>query len=199
MANLPISELPLVPSGSPESLMVIVDYSTESSGVTSSIYYSSITNDISSKKYGQFISRETQVITGATTDAYIIKAEVPIYENGVTVVDDSKFYVESGGTYNLEFSFQLEKSGVSVSQLSIWVRVNGEDVPDSTTDLALTGSILQSRQVAAWNYLLELNAGDFVQMVWSADNNFPALYYVGERSNPTRPAVPSTIITITEV
>lgn len=199
MANLPISELPLVPSGSPESLMVIVDYNTESSGVTSSIYYSSITNNISSKKYGQFISRQNQGITGATTNAYIVKAEVPVYENGVTVVDDSKFYVDKTATYNFDFSLQLEKSGVSVSQISVWLRVNGEDVEDTTGYIAITGSILQSKQIIGWNTLLELNAGDYVELVWASDNNFPLLYFVSEGSNPIRPASPSTAITLIEI
>jgi hypothetical protein len=42
MPNLPISQLPLAISGQPSSLMVIVNYDVESSGITNSIYFSSL-------------------------------------------------------------------------------------------------------------------------------------------------------------
>ncbi len=47
MPNLPISLLPLVSSGQPESLMVIVNYDIDPSGVTNSIYFSSLTEQFS--------------------------------------------------------------------------------------------------------------------------------------------------------
>jgi hypothetical protein len=199
MANLPISELPLVPSGSPESLMVIVDYSTESSGVTSSIYYSSVTNNILSKSYASYSSNEIQTITGSTTNEYVIKTELPIYENGITIVDDSKYYVSKTGTYVFDFSLQIQKSGTSVSQLSIWNKVNGENVIDSAGDVAITGSLLQSRQIVGWSTLLELNEGDFVELYWSSDNQLPSLFHVDTRTSPIRPSSPSVAVTITQI
>jgi hypothetical protein len=199
MANLPISELPLVPSGSPESLMVIVDYSTESSGVTSSIYYSSVTNNILSKSYASYSSNEIQTITGSTTNEYVVKTELPIYENGITIVDDSKYYVSKTGTYVFDFSLQIQKSGTSVSQLSIWNKVNGENVIDSAGDVAITGSLLQSRQIVGWSTLLELNEGDFVELYWSSDNQLPSLFHVDTRTSPIRPSSPSVAVTITQI
>jgi hypothetical protein len=47
MPNLPISQLPLALSGQPSSLMVIVNYDVESSGITNSIYYSALTEQFS--------------------------------------------------------------------------------------------------------------------------------------------------------
>lgn len=43
MPNLPISQLPLSVSGSPNSLMVIVNYDTVATGRTESLYFSAIT------------------------------------------------------------------------------------------------------------------------------------------------------------
>jgi len=45
--DLRISQLPFVSSGQPQSIMVLVDYSTNASGITSAIYFSSITASIS--------------------------------------------------------------------------------------------------------------------------------------------------------
>jgi len=47
MANKKISELPLTTSGSPNSLMVIVNYDQEVTGVTNSIYFSALTSQFS--------------------------------------------------------------------------------------------------------------------------------------------------------
>ncbi len=47
MANLPISQLPLATSGSPDSLMVIVNYDLVPSGVTYSIPFSALTEQFS--------------------------------------------------------------------------------------------------------------------------------------------------------
>lgn len=46
MPNLSISQLPLITSGSPSSLMVIVSYDVVPSGVTYSIPFSSVTQQI---------------------------------------------------------------------------------------------------------------------------------------------------------
>jgi hypothetical protein len=47
MANKKISELPLSFSGSPNSLMVIVNYDQEITGITNSIYFSALTAQFS--------------------------------------------------------------------------------------------------------------------------------------------------------
>ena len=62
MPNLPISQLPLVTSGQPESLMVIVNYDIDPSGVTNSIFFSSLTEHFS----GETGSSGTSGISGSS-------------------------------------------------------------------------------------------------------------------------------------
>ena len=47
MPNLPISQLPLATSGQPESLMAIVNYDVDASGITNKIYFSALTEQFS--------------------------------------------------------------------------------------------------------------------------------------------------------
>lgn len=47
MADVRIPDLPLASSGTPESIMVIVNFDVESSGITNSIYFSSLTQQFS--------------------------------------------------------------------------------------------------------------------------------------------------------
>jgi len=51
-------------------------------------------------------------------------------------------------------------------QVSIWFRKNGLDIPDSTTDVALKGN--GSEDVAAWNYVISMNAGDYFELIFLA-------------------------------
>jgi hypothetical protein len=65
MANLKISQLPISESGSSDSLMVIVNYDVESSGITNSIYFSSLTEQFSGSS-GSSGSSGTSGINGTS-------------------------------------------------------------------------------------------------------------------------------------
>ena len=53
--------------------------------------------------------------------------------------------------------------------------------------------------VAAWNFLLELNAGDVVNLMWSSTTNQMQMVALPAQINPTRPGTPSVIITLTQI
>ena len=51
--------------------------------------------------------------------------------------------------------------------------------------------------VAAWNFFIQLNAGDYTEIYWATDNNAIVLEHnTGAMGGP---AIPSTIITINQV
>jgi hypothetical protein len=55
------------------------------------------------------------------------------------------------------------------------------------------------RQVAAWNLLTPIVANDYVELMWSCDAATGQIYSMGTQTSPTRPAVPSVIVTVTQV
>jgi hypothetical protein len=103
-------------------------------------------------------------------------------------------YVDRVGTYNFQFSAQLLKSGGGSGNVYIWYRVNGASAANSATIVTLPGG--SSAVVAAWNFVVELNAGDYFELVWST-NNTGCEIHAAAASAPV-PAIPSVILTVTD-
>jgi hypothetical protein len=121
--------------------------------------------------------------------------------NGVRIVDGSKITFDYAGTYNIQFSAQIVNPESSIQNVFIWLRKNGVDVIDSCGDLSIPnkhGSI-NGAAIAAWNYVVSFNAGDYAQLAWGADHINLALAAIPAGTSPTRPRSPSLIITATQV
>jgi hypothetical protein len=110
----------------------------------------------------------------------------------VMIQDGSKIVIPYDGTYNFEFSTQVAKSSGSAGIVYFWVRINGVDVPNSNTTVIVQGS--SAATVAAWNFMLSVNAGDFFQLMWAADSTAISLEH---NASPTvGPAIPSVILSV---
>lgn len=149
---------------------------------------------------GSFYSTETQSITGTTEQPYLMYTEVTDFAQGISVVDNTKFTVESGGTYNLIFSVQMDKSSYgSPSLISIWIRINGEDIEWSAGEVITPPTVVGARIILGWNYLYTLNAGDYMELVWYSNNAATIIEATPRNEELGIPAVPSVAVTITQV
>lgn len=105
------------------------------------------------------------------------------------------------GIYNLAFSAQLLRTqGGSASTVSIWLRKNGVDEPNTTTDITLVAN--NQKHVAAWNFFVPVTCSptcDQWQLMWSADGSFTNIWYQSVQTNPDRPAIPSVILTVNQI
>lgn len=105
------------------------------------------------------------------------------------------------GVYNIAFSLQLVRTqGGSPDVVSIWLRKNGVNEPNTNTDVTLVSN--GQKQVAAWNFFVPVTCNttcDTWQLMWSADGNFTNIWYQTEQFNPARPAIPSVILTVNQV
>ena len=151
--------------------------------------------------YGAFQDDTTQTAVSANT-AYAVKFNTTDLSNGVTVVNDgssnpTRVTLANTGIYNIQFSLQMEKTGGSGNMIAdIWIRKNGVDIPSTTGKIVLTGSANASPVVAAWNYVLDLVAGDYVQLMWSTSNTNVEIVAAGPTA--PHPAIPSSILTVTQ-
>jgi hypothetical protein len=107
----------------------------------------------------------------------------------------SKIYVNNTGVYNFQFSAQLDKTGGSASAVYIWPRINGINLPDSATKIVIDGP--NNEIVAAWNFVLVMEAGDYFELAWEAADTNVVIPYVAATGNI--PAIPSIILTVTWV
>ena len=151
--------------------------------------------------YGAFEDVTTQSAVFANT-AYPVKFNTINLANGVSVVNDgsgnpTRVTLANTGIYNIQFSLQLEKTGGSGNMtVDVWVRKNGVDIPSTTGKVVLTGSVSASPLVAAWNYVLDLAAGDYVQLMWATSNNNVVI--IAAPATPPHPSIPSSILTVTQ-
>jgi hypothetical protein len=151
-----------------------------------------------SAPYGAFQDSTDQTAANTTT-AYAVTFNTTDYSNGVYVSDSSRLNVRNYGIYNIQFSFQFKNTSNDGQDVDIWFRKNGTNVAASNSKFYLparksTGD--PSHLIAAMNYVLEMNANDYVEVMWRVSDTGVSLEQYPTDTSPTRPATPSTIITL---
>jgi hypothetical protein len=149
--------------------------------------------------YGGFSDTTSQSPAAANT-AYPITMNTTDIVDGVYLdaVHSSRVICPASGVYNFQFSLQLQSSSASSKVVAIWARVDGSDIANSATDITIQGSSTQ--QVAAWNFVMKMNAGQYFELIWSSDDTNVSLYHTSAQTSPyARPAIPSVILTVSQV
>ena len=142
-----------------------------------------------------FYTTTTQTAAAINT-AYAISMDPAVFENGVYLgTPASRIYIDNDGVYNFQFSLQLAKSSASTGDIWIWYRVNGVDAAYSASQVAVQGTSAQT--VAAWNFVVEMNAGDYFELMWAVDDTHVEIIQYGTAA--FRPAIPPVIMTVTFV
>jgi len=189
MPDLPISQLPELTSVTNNA-----EFAVAQGGTT---YKVKTANLSSGNLHGVFISLIDQ-IASSTTVAYSMSAETTVISSGVTIVDGSKLTVASAGTYNIQFSTQLESTGGGNAQtIDIWFSKNGSNVDNSNTQVVINSN--NGRSVAAWNFIETINSPGYFEIKWRVSDTRLELIHQETQSSPTRPAIPSVIITVTQI
>ena len=106
-------------------------------------------------------------------------------------LDGTRLYVEETGDYFLQFSAVLIKSNASTGRAEMWVRKNGVNIPDSNTLVTLSGS--NAETVITVAMILDLDAGDYIQIVGSASSTNTSIHYVPAGVGPVVPGVIATL------
>ena len=146
--------------------------------------------------YGSFSDSTIQTITADTAKA--VTFDTTEESDGVAIgTPSSRIVITNAGTYNIQFSLQLDKTDGGQDDATIWLRINGQDVPRTATDVTLEQSA--RRIVAAWNFVYTFTAGQYFELVWSSHDPSMRLKSEVTRTGPIRPAVPSAILTVCQV
>jgi len=147
--------------------------------------------------YAQYQDVNTQTIAVINT-GYPIKFRTMDLSNGVSVVSDSRITFANTGIYNLQFSVQLENSATQEHDVTIWLRKNGSDVAGSSGFVAVIAKHggVNGHVLPSWNYLLDVVAGDYYELVWSATSTSVTMPFYAAGSPP--PSTASAIFTVTQ-
>ena len=151
--------------------------------------------------YGSFYDTTTQ-------GPFTINVAYPIKINSTDPTATNSIYIGSPtsriyntytGVYNIQFSAQFSTASVGNSRdlVNIWIKQNGVNVPYTDGQISIqekTGGTISS-----WNYLLALNAGDYIEFYLKCltSSNLSLTTYPASVPDPSNnnPASPSIIVT----
>jgi hypothetical protein len=156
--------------------------------------------------YGAFSSSQSQTTTANT--ATLMTLNTTDFSNEVSLTS-SKISVVNAGIYNLQFSAQFQNTDNAQHDISIWLR-QGNGGGSSTDIGGSTGVIsIPARKSAGagneghgnygWNYYLQMQANDYVQLYWSITNAAVTIEYYAASTGPVRPATQSVVATLSFV
>jgi hypothetical protein len=146
---------------------------------------------------GYFYSTQTQTNIASPN---LVTMNGTGLSQGITVVGGTKLTVTKPSNYMLNIMLQFTKSTATGgnAQGFFWLRKNGIDVADSSSDCT-TGTVTQG-VIASWGYILPLNAGDYLEMAWtSTAANAILIATPATAGPPAIPANPSVRMTLLQV
>jgi hypothetical protein len=164
--------------------------------VTASPYISGSVVDF---KFGSF--HQATTLTNTTPGTGIpMRFGSTDFSNGITIQSDGTnptyITVDTVGTYNFQFSAQLNKNGGGGAAIDIyiWMNLNGVAIPATNTRVTLQGANVYT--VAAWNFFLDAAPGDHIQLMWASTSANAEITGLTPAIGPT---VPAAILTVNQI
>ncbi len=170
---------------------------------------SNVTRYLLGPEGGQYINTPfgafydtTDQIAGSTTTAYPVTINSTTLSNGVSIENSSQITFGYDGVYNIQFSVQLSNNSNATQDIDIWFRKNGVDIANSNSRFGLAPRKSAGdpyHVIGSLNFVDSFLADDYVQLVWRTSHVDAYIEYYAAGTSPTRPAIPSVIVTVTFV
>ena len=145
---------------------------------------------------GAFSSLVTQ--SGSANVSQSMNFEVTDISSGVSIASNSRITLANSGTYNLQFSAQVDRvAGSGTDTIHIWLKKNGTNVSASAGAITVSGGVAAAKTISSWNYVVDAVANDYYEIVWQpTDAN---LQLINQAATGNIPSTPSIILTVTQV
>jgi len=148
-----------------------------------------------SLNYGTFDATTDRTLAAINT-ATAITLDNTLSSNGITRgTPTSRLVVDQSGFYNVSASLQLTSGSASAKNVYFWLRKNGADVAESTRPI--TVDINGGFSLIALNYTISLEAGQYVELYWAADDTNVSLDALG--ASAFAPAAPAVLVAMTQL
>jgi hypothetical protein len=204
-------QIPAVPNLPVPSAVYSSEFQSQNNGLLK-IFFVKLINILSllfgakggsylNNSYGAFQDSTDQTAANTTT-AYAVTFNTTDFSNGVTIASGSRITVADTGIWNLQFSIQFTNTTNATQDVDIWFKVNGTNVANSNSRFGFAPRKDVSdpyHTIAALNYFVSLNATDYVEIMWRPTDVGVKIEQYAAGTSPTRPAVPSAIVTMSFV
>jgi hypothetical protein len=149
-----------------------------------------------SSPHGLFFSTTSQNLAGANTATPVEFEETYLSEFvEVNAGTESRIYVTVDGIYNFQFSAQLTSTNSSSKIVYVWIVRNGTNIGYSTHAYTISGSGTELE--INWNFNIDLQAGDYMELEWASANTNVTLT-AAVPATP-HPGIPSAVIAVSYV
>jgi len=152
-------------------------------------------------KYGAFHDTTASQTAAANTPT-VITYNATDYSNGISIgTPPSRVVVDTAGLYNIQFSIQLTNSNVSIDDVAVWLRVNGNDVANTASWVAVPGKHagIDGSLILALNIFYQFAANDYFELVWMTVNGTTSITTIPASGvAPVHPASPGVILTVSD-
>lgn len=172
------------------------------------LYFNQVSNnlqEIAAPQGGYHISfphaavQRTTDKTFTANTATLITFDTNDYLNGVKNDGTDGLVVDRTGVYNYQFSVQLANTDSQIHSAYIWLRKNGADIPGtgSKFDVISSHGGVDGYIIAACNFYVYLNAGDYVSMYAAVTDTSVYMDAKVAQTVPfAMPAIPSVVATL---
>ena len=142
---------------------------------------------------GLFFNTADQTFAVINT-AYPVVFNATYLSNAVQLQSGSTSRVEAlvSGIYNFQYSGQVLSSSGSAKELAIWIRRDGTDIGYSTR--VFTDSDNNHRNTTSWNFNIDLQAGQYIEIVAAVTST--DLWLDAAAAASPAPAVPSSVMSV---
>lgn len=147
-----------------------------------------------------FMSDQDQLNAGITSEN-IVTYNVPVIQQGIEVRNGSEIWFDQPGNYLVTFSLQFTNRGNAAQEIEVWAKQDGLNFPLSNTRY----DIPARKSTGVWSHLVSAVTGIFtvtdpsttyLRLAWWSDGIDVFLEHYAAGTSPTRPAIPSVILTV---
>lgn len=149
--------------------------------------------------YAMLMSDQDQTSAG-TTSENLITYNTPVYESGVYVENNSRLRFQYAGQYLIIVNCQFTNRGNSAAEFEMWAKNTGVNYPLSNTRF----DIPARKSVSIWSHVVAVINGiftvsdpetEYLEIAWWSDSTDVYLEHYAAGTSPTRPEIPSVILT----
>lgn len=152
-------------------------------------------------KYGAFHDTTASQTAAANTPT-AITYDSTVYSDGVSIgTPTSRVVINTAGLYNIQFSIQFSNNNATIDNALVWLRVNGNDVANTTSWSAIPGKHAGSDGylITALNVFYQFAANDYFELIWMTVNGTTSIITLPASTvAPIYPASPGVILTVSD-
>jgi hypothetical protein len=176
-------------------------YFNRISGVLSTLFGTNGAAELQAP-HAMLMSEQDQM-SGGTTVANQLKFDTPVILQGIEVkgTNNEEIHFSKPGQYLVSFSIQVTNRSNAEQLFEVWAGFNGQNYPLSNTRY----DIPPRKSATVWAHIVPAITGiftvsdpdnDYLTIKWWASSTEVFLQYYPSQTSPTRPEIPSIIMTV---